>query len=160
MLFDDLVFVHRYLDSVGVLLSDGEARFVPTPLFHSGRKPHQVTYADFDEDGAVDLASSNTVGESVSLLFNRVRERAGERGGRRQRVLPGCEDQRGSRGPEAVSGSAVDRSPDHIGKGRNGDSRHVRPRVKTPLTGDCSRPLSNRDRIPPQMTTAIGTWPD
>jgi hypothetical protein len=73
--FDELVYVFRNLDSVGVAISDGEGGFVKTPLFLSGGDPRFAAIADFDEDGTPDLASSNSAGASVSIFLNRMEER-------------------------------------------------------------------------------------
>jgi extracellular elastinolytic metalloproteinase len=49
----------------------GNLTFGPAFDFVVGEEPLQVILADFDRDGALDIATANAVGQSVSVLLNR-----------------------------------------------------------------------------------------
>jgi len=75
--FDDIVTANHLSRGVTVLLSNGFGDFHPPGFFSvvepttlSESRPVAVTVSDFNNDGKVDIATTNVVGNSVSVLLN------------------------------------------------------------------------------------------
>jgi hypothetical protein len=73
---NDLATANQSPDGVSVLLNNGDGTFAPARTYHAvdsedGSGPSNVLAADFNEDGALDLATANNVFTSqVSILLN------------------------------------------------------------------------------------------
>ncbi|MHC2283072.1 putative delta-60 repeat protein [Bradyrhizobium diazoefficiens] len=67
----DLVYANPLLDSVSVLLGNGDGTFQNQQLFGSGGSlPGWATVGDFTGDGRVDIAVTNFSSNSISILQN------------------------------------------------------------------------------------------
>jgi hypothetical protein len=65
------------VDSVTVLLGNGEG-FAPTPQsFPAGPGAYKVATADLNNDGTPDVVASSFEGDAVTILLGRYRQRAG-----------------------------------------------------------------------------------
>jgi hypothetical protein len=71
----DLVVVNSMDDSISVLFNNGVVggmlTFGPPLDFVVGEGPQAVILADFNRDGALDVATANSVDSTVSILLNR-----------------------------------------------------------------------------------------
>ena len=57
-------------DNIWVRLNDGSGSFGAETVYAAGNDPIALVAADFDEDGALDLASANRYGDDVTVLLN------------------------------------------------------------------------------------------
>jgi len=67
----DLALVEKSVNTVAVLLGNGDGTFTPAPGSPNvvGANPQQVSLCDFNGDGKLDLAVTNAFGNSVSILL-------------------------------------------------------------------------------------------
>ncbi len=63
----------RHSNTVSILLNDGTGKFQPKVDYIVGLKPTEVLSADLNNDGWLDLLTSNQAGYNVSVLLNRGR---------------------------------------------------------------------------------------
>lgn len=78
---DDIAVIHvganltinnlRYYSSVSVFINKGNAEFTSRDDYPVGKKPAGIVIDDFNNDGWLDLATSNRGGYNVSVLLNR-----------------------------------------------------------------------------------------
>src|SRR5262249_43621556 len=68
----DLVTANDFGNSVSVLLGNGNGTFAPRTDYSTGSRtthPFSVAVADLNEDGKLDLVTSNDFGDDVSVLL-------------------------------------------------------------------------------------------
>jgi hypothetical protein len=68
----DIVATNEKFLSIGVLLGNGNGTFRTETMFSTGAAgyPNMIACGDFNEDGSLDLASSNGVLDNVAVLLN------------------------------------------------------------------------------------------
>lgn len=66
----DLAVTEYSGQRVALLHNDGTGQFLVTSAVSVGDQPHQVIAADFNGDGAVDLATANDAESTVTILLN------------------------------------------------------------------------------------------
>jgi hypothetical protein len=64
----DLVVVNQVSNSVSVLYGNGDGTFAPPVTYAVGPSPTAVAVADFDADGTPDLAVTNTLDGTVTVI--------------------------------------------------------------------------------------------
>ncbi len=79
--FLDLIIIHvgakifignkQYTNSVSILLNNGEGEFPERVDYIVGKKPGWVIAEDFNNDGHLDIATSNYASYDISILLNR-----------------------------------------------------------------------------------------
>ncbi len=79
----DLVVVNASGDSLSLLLGRGDGSFARGPDIAVGNEPRQIAVGRFDAGEALDLAVTNRLDGSISVLFNRLAERADTNGSNR-----------------------------------------------------------------------------
>ena len=60
-----------YGNTVNVLLGDGRGNFASPMIFITGTDSHTVAIGDFDVNGSPDLAVTNALENTVTVLLNR-----------------------------------------------------------------------------------------
>ncbi len=74
----DVVLVNSGINAVSgqrdeeivILVGVGDGTFLPRRRFAVGAVPESLAVGDFDGDGRIDIATSNDIGEAITLLFN------------------------------------------------------------------------------------------
>ena len=67
---NDLAATGDYVDSVFILLNNGDGTFQPPANYITGHRASIIVAADFDRDGDMDLVNSNYTSQSISILKN------------------------------------------------------------------------------------------
>lgn len=68
----DAVLIDIANNRLAIFKGNGDGTFQDPPSYHPvGAKPREIAVADFDKDGSLDLAVSNSDTDNVSILFNR-----------------------------------------------------------------------------------------
>ncbi|CAF1255225.1 unnamed protein product, partial [Adineta ricciae] len=67
----DIVVANSATDSAGVFLGHGDGTFEPQMMFNVGENTHpqSVFVGDLDKDNRTDVATANTNGDSITVLF-------------------------------------------------------------------------------------------
>ena len=62
---------HQFGQTVGVLIGNGQGAFAAPKTFVTGAGPSSVVLADFDDDGNLDIATTNVYAQNVSVILGR-----------------------------------------------------------------------------------------
>ena len=65
----DMIVANYGTDNIGVLLGKGDGTFEDAVMYPIGFHPHAACVADFDGDSHLDIAVTNEIDQSVSLLL-------------------------------------------------------------------------------------------